>query len=125
MDQLDDVRDQLKRELRTAVAADPLAALRAIGALKNDLVAQQGDAVRAALRQHSWSEVGGALGVSKQAAHQKFAKVWATELKEQLKAEQRAIRAALAEGAPDRAAAARARRDAIVSEFKSAGRRRN
>ena len=74
MDELSETRKQLDRQLEEAVATDPLAALTAIGDIQQDLANRQQDAVRAAVPQHSWSEIGEALRVSKQAAHYKFTK---------------------------------------------------
>jgi hypothetical protein len=124
MDDIDKTRDLLNRQLSDVVAADPLAALKCIGAVQRDLDAQQSRAVRAAVQTHSWAEVGDALGVSKQAAHQKFAKEWAGRLKSELKTEHRAMKAAITQHASERAAAAKAKRDGLIAEFKNAGRSR-
>jgi hypothetical protein len=123
MDDLAKTRELLNRQLHEAVTADPLDALRAIRVLQRDIATHQGESVRAAVQQHSWAEVGEALGVSKQAAHQKFAKEWAVQLKDELKAEHRAFKAALVDRSPEKAAAAKAKRDSVIAEFKNAGRR--
>jgi hypothetical protein len=124
MDALEKAREVLTRQLREATTADPLDTLKSIAALQRDIATEQTEAVRAALRQHSWAEVGEALGVSKQAAHQKWAKAWAAQLKDELKTEHRAMKTALTHGTPDKAAASKAKRDAVIAEFKNAGKRR-
>lgn len=124
MDEFAKARGILSRELGQATRDDPLHALTAIGAVQRDVAAHQRDAVRAAVQGHSWAEIGQALGVSKQAAHQRFAKEWAETLKREIKAEHAEHKAARREGADERAARAAARRDAIVAEFKNANRRR-
>jgi hypothetical protein len=117
-------RNLLDRELKAAVATDPLAALSAIGEVERDLETREREAVRAAIQRHSWTEIGAALGVSKQAAHQRLAKAWAAELRDEIRAAQKALKAALREGTPDEAAATLARRDALIAEFKTANRRK-
>ena len=65
--------------------------------------------MRVAVQRHTWAEIGAALGVSRQAAHQKFAKEWAETLKDELKAEQRDVQdRACATGDADAAGAAEA-----------------
>jgi hypothetical protein len=122
MDDLTRTRTELNRLLEGALKSDPLTALRAVGELEQDLAVHQRDAVRAAVSQHTWAEIGLALGVSRQAAHHKFAREWAETLKGELKAEVRAEKTARRRG--DRAAAATAgeSRDALIAEFKRGGR---
>jgi hypothetical protein len=122
MDDLSRTRDSLNVQLDAVVQADALAALEKIGALQRDLEERQGEAVRAAAASHTWAEIGEALGVSKQAAHQKFAKEWANTLKAELKSEHKAMKTALRDGNREIVASTRAKRDAIVSEFKSVAR---
>ncbi len=76
------------------------------------------------LQHHSWVEIGAALGVSKQAAHQRLAKAWASQLRDEIKTAHKAHKTALREGTPDEAAAATATRDALILEFKNASRRK-
>jgi hypothetical protein len=66
----------LDAELRQRIADDPLAALAAITALRGAIRDRERDAVFRALETHSWREVGEALGVSKQAAFQRFGREW-------------------------------------------------
>jgi hypothetical protein len=122
MDDLTQARTNLKQALDEALERDVLAALRAVGDIEDDLAEQRRSAVRAAAGSHTWAEIGEALGVSRQAAHHKFAKEWANALKSEIKAEHRAHKAAMRSG--DRAAAAKARqsRDALVDEVKRGGR---
>ena len=68
--------ETLNTELRQYIAEDPLAALSVITELKSALSERERDAVFLALEQHSWREIGEALGVSKQAAFQRFGKEW-------------------------------------------------
>jgi hypothetical protein len=124
MSEITPTRDLLDRQLKAAIAADPLAALTAIGEVQRDLETRERDAVRAAIQHHSWTEIGAALGVSKQAAHQRLAKAWAAQLRDEIKAANKAHKAALREGTPAEAAAATARRDALIAEFKNANRRK-
>jgi hypothetical protein len=124
MDDLANTRELLKRQLNDAVADHPLDALTTIGAVQRDIATHERDAVRAAVQHHSWAEIGEALGVSKQAAHQRFAKEWAETLKNEVKAEHKAFKTARRDGAHELAAAASAKRDALVAELRNAGRRR-
>jgi hypothetical protein len=116
--------ERLDDHLEEAIAADPLAALTLIGAVQRDVEAHQRHAVRAAVQHHSWTEIGAALGVSKQAAHQKFAKPWANELKEEIKAEAHAFKTLMKQGDLREAADAKDKLDAVIGEFKSANTRR-
>jgi hypothetical protein len=124
MDDLNRTRELLNSHLDTLLESDALGALAAIGAVQRDLTQRQQQAVRAAATEHTWAEIGEALGVSKQAAHQRFAKEWAKSLKAELKAEHRAMKSAQREGNAELAERARARRDALITEFKTAVRQR-
>jgi hypothetical protein len=124
MDDLTDIRHALDRRLGEATATDPLAALTIIGAIGRDITRRRQEAVRAAVQHHSWTEIGEALGVSKQAAHQKFAKEWANELKNEVKDEAKAFTTAMKKGRLREAADAKDKLDAVVGELKDGGRRR-
>jgi hypothetical protein len=124
MDDFTTALNRLDAHLDEAIAADPLDALALIGAVQHDVAERQRAAVRAAAPRHSWTEIGEALGVSKQAAHQKFAKPWANELKEELKAEAKTYKTALKHGELREAADAKDKLDAVIEEFKQAHTRR-
>jgi hypothetical protein len=124
MGDLTTTRELLNRQLDQAVAADALQALSAIGAVQRDIAKRRQAAVRGAVQHHTWAEIGDALGVSKQAAHQKFAKEWAETLKAELKVESTAFKSARRDGDGERAAEAKVRLDALIGEFKNANRRR-
>ena len=66
----------LDAELRRRTAEDPLEALAAIADLRRAVHEREREAVFRALENHSWREVGEALGVSKQAAFQRFGRDW-------------------------------------------------
>jgi hypothetical protein len=122
MDDLAQARTGLNELLGDAVQRDPLAALNAVGDIDRDLADHRRSAVRAAAAHHTWAEIGEALGVSRQAAHHKFARDWADTVKREVKAEHRAHKAALRSGDHAAAETARRSRDALIEEIKSAGR---
>ena len=64
----------LDTQLATAIAADPVRALAAIGRLRVIAAQREREAVGAALEHHTWAEIGRALGISRQAAHQRYGK---------------------------------------------------
>jgi hypothetical protein len=71
----DDDIARLRARLEALVAADPLAALELSARVEALGRAAAADAAVAACAQGaSWSDVGNAFGISKQAAHQRFAK---------------------------------------------------
>ena len=82
---MDDPRSALNARISGEVDADPIAALGIISAVQHDLDGHQERAVRAAAREHSWAAIGEALGVSRQAAHERFAKRWAQSIKRDVK----------------------------------------
>jgi hypothetical protein len=119
-----EIMNRLDEHFTAAVAADPLDALTSIGAVQRDVDGHQRRAVRAAVQHHSWTEIGEALGVSKQAAHQKFAKPWANELKEEVKAEAKTFKTAMKKGELRQAADAKDKLDAVVAELRQPNTRR-
>ncbi|MFZ0169621.1 MAG: hypothetical protein WAL64_09420 [Candidatus Dormiibacterota bacterium] len=69
--------DALDRQLGEAVAADPMAVLAALKAVRAVVAYREREAVTAALVDHTFREIGDVLGVSKQAVFQRFGKDWA------------------------------------------------
>jgi hypothetical protein len=122
MDDLSQARARLDQLLDETLERDPLDALKAIGEIESDLADHRRNAVRAAAGSRTWAEIGEALGVSRQAAHHKFAKEWADTVKREVKAEHRAHKAALRSGDHAAAETAKRSRDALIAEIKSAGR---
>jgi hypothetical protein len=108
----------LDLQLEAEVARDPLEALSAIGRVERIIDSQQRRAVRTALRTHSWAEIGAAMGVTKQAAHQRFARRWVEEIKTEVREAGATAKTAQREGDPERAAAAKARIDGLIAEIK-------
>ncbi|MDO0939276.1 hypothetical protein QQY66_49120 [Streptomyces sp. DG2A-72] len=76
LDDLAEVFDQLNgRDLPEREPARPLLAAHASATLQRDIESWQRDAVRVARAGgFSWEEIAGPLGMSKQSAHEKFAK---------------------------------------------------
>jgi hypothetical protein len=85
METLSSATRTLDVELEGAIAADPLDALVGITRIRAVMADREREAVRRALEDHTWAEVGTALGVSKQAAFQRFGKDWVTEAKAEIK----------------------------------------
>lgn len=81
MSSLHDSTTAMDGQLGAAAAEQPLEALTAISSLRTMLATHELEAVRIALTEHSWSEIGRALGVSKQAAFQRFGKQWIREIR--------------------------------------------
>jgi predicted DNA-binding protein YlxM (UPF0122 family) len=121
MDDLRATLDLLSRQLTETIAADPLAALPTIAALQRETDEQLREAVRHAALSSSWREIATALGVSKQAAHQRF-KAYAKDVATELKTEHRAMKQARRNGDADEAAKARARRDELAANLRTAAR---
>lgn len=124
MTTIDHTCQSLDRELRESISRDALEALVAVDALQQTLRGIERDAVRAAIQHHSWSEIGAALGVTKQAAHQRFAQAWARQVTHELEDAIKAQKLARHAGSPEDEAAAAARRAALVAEFERGSRTR-
>jgi hypothetical protein len=121
MDDLDDTRRRLDLQLGELVRDDAIGGLKVIGQVLDDLDEHQRSAVRAAALGHSWAEIGEALGVSRQAAHRKFAKDWAEVMKGELKAEVGAYKTAVRRGDEAAAATAASARDELIAELRTVG----
>ena len=119
MDDLAATRGLLYRQLDEAIATDALGTLPFIVELKRGTDDRLREAVRSATAGASWSEIAAELGVSKQAAHQRF-KHFAKGVQTEIKAEHRAMKQAQRRGDAAEAAEARARRDGLVDQLKSA-----
>lgn len=76
MSTITDITSSLDIQLGEVVGTDPLAALQAITSIRAVVAERERAAVMAALPAHTWREIGDALGVSKQAAFQRFGKDW-------------------------------------------------
>jgi len=81
----------------------------------------EAEAVRQAALTSSWREIATALGVSKQAAHQRF-KTYAKDVADEMKTHHRAMKRANHNGDTDQAAMARARRDELAVQLRTAAR---
>jgi hypothetical protein len=114
-------RDLLSRQLAEAIATDPIGVLPTIVALQKDTDAQLREAVQAAALSSSWRGIADALGVSKQAAHQRF-RDYAKEVALEMKTEQRVMKQARRSGRGDEAAQARDRRDELADQLRTAAR---
>jgi hypothetical protein len=80
--------------------------------------------MRAAVQDHSWAEIGAAMGVTKQATHHKFARAWIDEIKAELKAANTTLKSATRERDHELAATAKAKRDQLIAEINRASRKR-
>jgi predicted DNA-binding protein YlxM (UPF0122 family) len=121
MSELDRTREQLSRQLAAAIATDPIAVLTVITALQKDADEHLRQAVRQAARNSSWSEIATALGVSKQAAHQRF-KTYAKAVADEMKTHHRLAKQARRDGDAAQAAQSRARRDELGTQLRTAAR---
>ena len=106
-------------EFLAQAKGEPLRELGLTLSLQKQVDALQRRAVRNAVLAHSWSEIGSALGVTKQAAHRKFVHLLAEDVKSQKWALKRAQRA----GQPVEAGAALTAALEGVEVLKKVGRR--
>lgn len=121
MSDLDATRHRLSQLISEAVATDPIGVLPVITALQKETDAHLREAVRLAARSSSWREIAAALGVSKQAAHQRF-KIYAKDVAGEMKAQHRAGKQARRNGDTVQAAQALARRDELAVQLRTAAR---
>jgi hypothetical protein len=112
-------RELLSRQLTEAIDRDPLAALPTIVAVQRDTDQLLREAVRRAALTSSWRTIAAELGVSKQAAHQRF-KAYAKDVTEAMKLQHQEIKRAQRRHDPAAAAQARARRDELATELRTA-----
>jgi len=77
----EEARAAVEAYLTDALHDGSLDALRLSSELAQEVDRQQRRAVRQAVDSHTWTEIGAALGVSKQAAHRKFVTSLAAEVK--------------------------------------------
>ncbi len=118
MDDLSATRELLSQQLAEAIATDPLRALPVIAEIQKETGDHLQEAVRQASSSSSWAQIATALGVSKQAAHQRF-NAYAKDVTHEIKSEHRAMKRARRNGDADQAATARARRDDLIAELKT------
>jgi protein-disulfide isomerase-like protein with CxxC motif len=116
---LNTTRKLLSQQLTEAIATDPIGALPIITAVQKETDQHLRDAVQQAALSSSWSEIATALGVSKQAAHQRF-KTYAKDVAGEIKTHQRAMKRARHSGDSDQAAKERARRDELATQLRTA-----
>ncbi len=112
-------RELLSRQLAEAIATDPIDTLPIITALQKQTDAHLREAVRQASISSSWREIATALGVSKQAAHQRF-RDYAKGVTAEIKTQHRTMKQARRKGDEPEAAKARARRDELAAELRTA-----
>lgn len=111
--------DEAVAQFLAQAGGEPLRELGLTLAMQRELDVQQRKAVRNAVMAHSWSEIGGALGVTKQAAHRKFVHL----LAEDVKTQKRALKQAQRAGQPAAAGAALTAALEGVEVLKKVGRR--
>jgi hypothetical protein len=120
-DDLDATRELLSRQVTEAVATDPLGAVSSISAIQKEAEEHLRVAVRAAAASSSWQEIAGALGVSKQAAHQRF-RTYAKGVANEMRTQQLTMKLARHQGNAEQAAQAQARRAELAMELHAAAR---
>jgi hypothetical protein len=121
MSDLETTRAQLSHQLAEAIAIDPIGALSTITAVQKETEEHLREAVRQAALGSSWSVIATALGVSKQAAHQRF-RTYAKGVADEMKTHHRAIKQARRNGDPVQAAQSQARRDELADQLRAAAR---
>jgi predicted DNA-binding protein YlxM (UPF0122 family) len=121
MTDLDTTREQLSRQLAEGIAMDPIGVLPIITALQKETDEHLREAVRQAALSSSWREIAAALGVSKQAAHQRF-KTYAKGVATEMKTHHRAAKQARHDGDMTQAAQSKARRDELAAQLRTAAR---
>lgn len=118
MDDLTRTRELLITQIRAMIVDDPIKAVSEITTISREASALLPQAVGAAARGSTWADIGDALGVSKQAAHQRF-KAWAEGVTTEIKSEHGAMKQARRAGDTTAARAAKSRRDTLVADLKN------
>jgi hypothetical protein len=121
MSDLDTIREQLSRQLAEGIATDPIGVLPIITALQKETDEHLREAVRQAALSFSWREIATALGVSKQAAHQRF-RAYAEGVAAEMKTHHRAAKQAHRDGDTTQAAQSKALRDELAAQLRTAAR---
>jgi len=118
MDEYAKALSTIEERISELTMLSPLDALSSAATLQQQADTLLQRAVESAIGTHSWAEIGAALGISKQAAHQKYVKSVAESLVEHRRAEKRARKAG------DAAAreAAKATQAAVAAQLRSAPR---
>lgn len=118
---LDATLEQLSRQLAEGIATDPIGVLPTITALQKETDEHLHEAVRRAALSSSWSEIATALGVSKQAAHQRF-RAYAKDVADEMKTHHRTAKQARRDGDTAQAARSKARRDELAGQLRTGAR---
>lgn len=121
VDDLNTTRELLSRQLTEAIASDAIGTIPIITALQKETNQHLRDAVRQAADRSSWSEIATALGVSKQAAHQRF-KAYAKGVADEMKMHRRAIKQARRSGDTDQVVKARERVEELADQLRTVAR---
>lgn len=121
MSDLDSTCQELSRQLAEGIATDPIGVLPIITALQKQTDEHLRQAVRQAALGSSWSEIATGLGVSKQAAHQRF-KAYAKGVATEMKTQHRTAKQAHRDGDSAQAAQSRARVNELATELRAAAR---
>lgn len=117
-DDLNMTRQFLSRQIAEAIAADPIDVIPSITAIQREIDQHLREAVRQAALSSSWRQIAEALGVSKQAAHQRF-KAYAKDVTGEMRSQHMAMREARRNGDLGQAAQAKARRDELANQLRA------
>jgi predicted DNA-binding protein YlxM (UPF0122 family) len=119
---LNATRELLSRQLTEAIASDAIGTIPIITALQKETDQHLRDAVRQAADRSSWSEIATALGVSKQAAHQRFRAYAKGDVADEMKMQRRAIKQARRNGEADQVVKARERVEELADQLRTVAR---
>ncbi len=118
MDEYTKALNTIEEHISHLTTLSPLDALSSAATLQQQTDTLLQRAVESAIGTHSWAEIGAALGISKQAAHQKYVKSVAASLVEHRREEKRARKA----GDSKSMEAAKATQAAAAAQLRSAPR---